>query len=260
MIAIDADHVAEAGLHAGLEAGLVRGAGGIGAGSPRAPETARAPKTVFRPEEDSQLVASCGEGRGVRVVGAADEVESGVLHQFHVAEETAVGHRVAPSRVVLVNVGAFEVIMFPVEEEALVGGEFEPAETQRRKEIVHCLAAVQNHGFYRIKIRVRGDHSLGSAIGSLVWSKILVSPGATVCVDSICPTVFPLASSTMVLTVADFARPAPTSGYPPGAPESFATSVFTFTVADCFETCGVVTNVPYQATCSGAVTTNRTSR
>ena len=70
-----------------------------------------------------------------------------------------------------------------------------------------------------------------------------------VCVDSICATVFPFASSTRVFTVADLA-----------APESFTISVFTFTVPDSFDTCGVVTNVPYHATCNGAVTTSRTSR
>lgn len=55
-----------------------------------------------------------------------------------------------------------------------------------------------------------------------------------VCVDAICATVFPLASNTLVLTVTDFA-----------APESFTTSVFTFTGPNFFETRGVVTKEHY---------------
>ncbi len=52
-----------------------------------------------------------------------------------------------------------------------------------------------------------------------------------------------------VRTVADLAAPA-----------SLTTSVWTWTVPDSFDTCGVVTNVPYQATCRGAVITRRTLR
>src|ERR1039458_6050921 len=83
---------------------------------------------------------------------AANEFKSGVLYQFHVAEKSAVGHRVAPAGVVLMRVRALEIIMFAVQEKALVGGELEPAEAERRRVIVHRLAAIQHDGSYGIQI------------------------------------------------------------------------------------------------------------
>jgi hypothetical protein len=78
---------------------------------------------------------------------AANEIKSRVLHQLHVAEKSAVRHRVAPAGVILMHVRAFEIIMLAVEEKSLVGGELEPAETERRREIIHRPAAVQHEVF-----------------------------------------------------------------------------------------------------------------
>ena len=136
------------------KSGFVRRIRRIGAGSPRTSETGRAPETIFRPEQNSDLVARRRERRCVRIMRAANEIESGVLHQFHVAKKSAVGHRVAPAGVVLMHVRALEIIMLAVEEKSLVGGELEPAETERRRVIIHRLAAVQHDGFHRIQIRI----------------------------------------------------------------------------------------------------------
>ena len=196
------------------------------------------------------LVARVGKRRRVRIMRAANEIKSGVLHQLHVAEKSAVRHRVAPAGVILMHVGAFEIIMLAVQEKSLVGGEFEPAETERRRVIVHRLAAVQHDGFHRIKIRMfrRPELGIGNRRAGLVkdigrsrarWFAWIPSARRS----------FPSRPARWFSRVTDFA-----------APDSFTTSVFTFTVPDSFETCGVVTNVPYHATCTGAVTTSRTSR
>ncbi len=81
MIAMDADHLGELLLGAGLEFRLVLGLGGIAAAVPVALGAAAggAPEVVFRPEQNAQPVAGLHEGRVVRVVGAADEVEPGLL-------------------------------------------------------------------------------------------------------------------------------------------------------------------------------------
>ena len=209
----------------------------IRARTPRAFETGRAPETVFRPEQHADLVAGGGEGRRVRIVRAADEIHAGVLHHLDVAEEPAVGHRVAPAGVVLVHVGAFEIAMLAVEEKSLVGGELEPAETQRRLVIVHRPAVIENRGLDRIQVRMLGRPELRDARPAR-WSgrRLLFRRPRIVCVDLMLARPPSLRrSSTPVRTAQVFA-----------AADWFTTSVLTFTVPRPADTCGVVTNVPYQ--------------
>jgi hypothetical protein len=54
------------------------------------------------------------------------EIKTGVLHQPHVAEKSAVGHRIAPAGVVLLHVGALETRMPALVKRILVAGEFGP--------------------------------------------------------------------------------------------------------------------------------------
>jgi len=142
MVAMDADHLAQLLLHACLELGLVRGSRGIGTGTPGTPEAGGAPEAVLRPEQHAQLIARPGKCRGMRVVGAADEVEPRVLHHPDITEEPAVGHGVSPTRMVLVHIRALEVAVFAIEEEPLVCRELEPPKAQRRGVAVHGLASV----------------------------------------------------------------------------------------------------------------------
>src|SRR5262249_41632857 len=72
--------------------------------------------------------------------------------QFHVAEKSAVRHSVAPAGVILMDVCAFKIVMLAVQEKSVVSREPEPAETQRRRVIIHRVAAVEHDGFYRVKI------------------------------------------------------------------------------------------------------------
>ena len=74
--------------------------------------------------------------RVVRIVRAADEIETGVLHQLHVAVDGGIRHGVAPSGLVLVHVGAAEVAVLAVEKKALVGRPLDGAEAERRLEAV----------------------------------------------------------------------------------------------------------------------------
>jgi hypothetical protein len=145
MIAVDADHVAQAVLHALLKRRLVlrHWSDRRWHSNSRLEPSAHAPKTIFRPEQNAQLVARVRERRGVRIMRAANEMKARVLHQFHVAEKSAVRHRVAPARVILMHVRAFEIKMLAVQEKSLVRRPLEPAETKRRFKIVGEFAAVK---------------------------------------------------------------------------------------------------------------------
>ena len=86
----------------------------------------------------------------------ANEVKSGVLDHFQVAVSSAIRHRIAPAGVVLMHIRALEIIMLAVQEKPLVRRELEPAETERRREIIHGVAGVQHRRFNRVKIRMIG--------------------------------------------------------------------------------------------------------
>ena len=64
--------------------------------------------------------------------------------KLHIAIKAAVRHGIAPARVVLVRVGAFEIVMLAVQEKSLVRRPFEPAETKRRGEIIGRSGRRQN--------------------------------------------------------------------------------------------------------------------
>src|SRR6185437_7827093 len=150
VIPIDADHITKAGFHARLETGVVSRIRGICAGSPWAFETAGAPKTIFRPEQHSELVACRGECWCVRVMRTPNEIKPGALDQFHIAEKSAVGHGVAPAGVILMHVGALKIIMFAVQKKSVLSGEFEPAETEWRSVIIHGFASIEHDCLHRI--------------------------------------------------------------------------------------------------------------
>ena len=156
MVAVDADHVAQAVLDALLERRVVLGIGRIRAGVPKSIRRppAHAPETIFRPKKNPQLVARVRERRVMRIMRAADELEACVLHQFHVPEKSAVGHRVAPAGVILVHIRALEIQMLAVQEKSLLGSPLEPAEAERRGESVGGFAAVGNLAHRRVEKRM----------------------------------------------------------------------------------------------------------
>src|SRR5579859_886182 len=66
----------------------------------------------------------------MRIMRAANEIHAGLLDEADIASDTGVGDCVAPACVVLVNIGAVEVVVLAVEEEALIGGPLNPAESE----------------------------------------------------------------------------------------------------------------------------------
>ena len=76
---------------------------------------------------------------------AADEVEAGLLHEPDVARHVRFGHRVSPPGLVLVDIGAAEVQMLAIQEEALVGSPSDGANAEGSHVPVSDAAAIQ-HG------------------------------------------------------------------------------------------------------------------
>ena len=103
---------------------------------------------------------------------ATDEVETGVLHHFHVTEEAAVRHRVAPTSMILVCVHTPEVVVLAVEKESLVRRPLEPAETKRRRKLVGQLFAVVYFARRLIKEGMLGMPQLwfGDGVAGLIES------------------------------------------------------------------------------------------
>ena len=130
-----AHHLAHQRFRGVGEGGAVFGQVGHGGGVPAGvfgAATAHAPHAAFAPKEHSFAVAGGQEGGVVRIMGAADEVEAGFLHQAHIAGVGGVGDAVAPAGGVLVDIGAKEEEVFAIEEEAALLGEREPAEADLR--------------------------------------------------------------------------------------------------------------------------------
>src|SRR5438552_18823520 len=107
-------------------------------------EVRRAPKSHFGEEEHADPISRLGEMRVVRIMGATDEVEAGCLDQAHIAFDRAIGDRIAPARLILMDVRAPEIPVAAIEEKALIGGPFEPAESELSLEPV-ALASVDAH-------------------------------------------------------------------------------------------------------------------
>ena len=89
-------------------------------------------------------------------------------------------------------------------------------------------------------------------MAGVVWSNVTICPAAICCWEEIVATTLPSLSTMSVFNVALTA-----------AERLFRTSVLIATVLDepvFVASVGVVTQVPYQVTCSGSVTTTNTFR
>src|ERR1039458_5123 len=98
----------------------------------------------------------------MRIMRTTNEIEARVLHHIHVTEKSAVGHRVAPSRVILMHICAFEIKVFAIDEKSLVCRPLEPAETELRLKIVGHFFAVGNFAHRRVEKRMIGMPELRS--------------------------------------------------------------------------------------------------
>ncbi len=89
MIAIDADHVAQTGLHAGFKSGVIRRVRRIARSTPiTVALKPPVPQKQFSDQNNiPSSIARAGKRRRVRIMRAANEIEAGVLHQLHVAEK-----------------------------------------------------------------------------------------------------------------------------------------------------------------------------
>ena len=123
-------HLAHAAL---LKRGAVLLVRGVGVAIPVPVvllETAHAPENAFIQHAHPLPVAGVQKSRGMGVMGAADEIEPGVLHQQHVTARSGVRHGIPPSCVVLVHVGSLQVNGFPVNQHAPVRRQLQGAEAQ----------------------------------------------------------------------------------------------------------------------------------
>ncbi len=152
-----ADHCGQTVGYAGLKCGLVSSIVGIGASCLPVTLACRAsitPEVVFRPEQYPQLVAGIAKGWVLRIVRAADKVESGLFDHLHVAKERGICHTIAPARVILVNIGAVKVVMRAIQREPTSGRPTDPAEAKRRGKVVYARRALRNCGDRAVERRV----------------------------------------------------------------------------------------------------------
>src|SRR4030095_10420151 len=79
---------------------------------------------------------------------------AGLLDQTHVPLARSAGDGDAPAGVILVRVGAAKIEVLAIEEEAAVGGPFEPADAERRRRLIHDFAADEELLAERVKVWV----------------------------------------------------------------------------------------------------------
>lgn len=93
-------------------------------------EPAHSPENAFIQHAHALPVAGVQKSLGMGIMGAADEIEPGVLHQQHVTARPGVRHGVPPSCVVLVHIGSLQINGLPVNQHAPVRRQLQGAETQ----------------------------------------------------------------------------------------------------------------------------------
>ena len=147
---MDSYHLGQLRFHTAVESGTIFCFHRISTGIPVPvrPETADAPKGIFRPEEHALAVASLDKSRGMRIMGAANKVESGFFHHTHVAPHAGFGHGIAPSGMILMHVSPSQIKVLAIQEEAFVCRPLHPSESQNR------LCTVEHPAFPR----QRADH------------------------------------------------------------------------------------------------------
>src|SRR5471030_2723429 len=121
MIAEDADLVPQGIQRVLIERPLIGGIRGIGIGGHPAAftfSTAHAPKTIFRPEENAQFIASIGKSRMMRIMRPPNKIEPRILDEFHIPKRARVRNGIAPARVILVHIGPMEIEVFAINEKA----------------------------------------------------------------------------------------------------------------------------------------------
>src|SRR5262249_43810885 len=115
-----------------------------------------APKGVFAPEDQPELVARVGEGGVMRIVRPAHEVEAGFLDELYIAPARRLRNGDSPAAVILVRVDAAEGKMLAIEEEAAVGSPFEPADAESAEHFVNDPAIVDKTRGGNVQIRMIG--------------------------------------------------------------------------------------------------------
>lgn len=79
----------------------------------------------------------------MRIMTAADKVESAVLDHLNVTNQSRIADGIAPAGVILMGVYAVEPDVFAIQEKALIGCPFAPAKAQcsserSRPASLHC--------------------------------------------------------------------------------------------------------------------------
>ena len=195
---------------------------------------------------DPELLADLDHLRRGRVVRGPERVDAHALHDLHLAHERVLVDRRAERALVVVQVDAVDLHRAPVEREALRGVEVEPAHAEGRR---RCGRRSCGPGGPRCRAcRGRGRRSTTGADGSGAgrWWRCRRPRRRRAAVA----TVRPRASRTRVTTLVAAVAPA----------TSVRTCTFAKPCLKVLSTSGVVTNVPWRATCTGSVTTRCTLR
>ena len=93
-------------------------------------EPAHSPENTFIQHAHALPVASIQKSLGMRVMGAADEIKPGVLHQPYITAGPGVRHGIPPPGVVLVHIGPLQINRFPVNQHAPVRRHLQSTEPQ----------------------------------------------------------------------------------------------------------------------------------
>ena len=88
------------------------------------------------------------KSRGMRIMGATNEVESGFFHHTHVTPHAGFGHGIAPSGMILMYISPSQIEVLAIQEEAFVCRPLHPSESPNR------LCTVEHPAFPR----QRADH------------------------------------------------------------------------------------------------------
>ncbi len=103
---------------------------------------------------------------------AADEVETSLLYQAHVARRAGVRHRIGPAGVILMDIGPMKKTVRAIEIKTVCRRPLKPAESERRVVAVHDIRPVERRGRRAVMIgRGRTPQQwIGNGRGGLVES------------------------------------------------------------------------------------------
>ena len=99
--------------------------------------TTCSPKSILGKEYKPNLITSLNESRIMWVMRTPYTIESGIFDHLYITTHSRIRHSISPSGLILMHVGTQEIIVFPIQEKALVCCPVKPTKSKSSLIFIH---------------------------------------------------------------------------------------------------------------------------